>query len=184
MAAPGPPPTPGLPLDPARRRALPAWALDAIQTYESNAANQFIVYGNVNDQLLIPAPRPHLGTLAEFLQEVLLPRFDVVLSYDIGNGIRVEKGGEIFSKWPALQQDPNLPKTPRPAIETLTHYFRYVANLARLNRDRIQVGCILKRTNLIAPAMQDGRDYDLNCLEGQHRYRSSESSLAGHTLAA
>ena len=184
MAASGPPPTPGLPLDPARRRALPAWALDAIQTYESNAANQFIVYGNVNDQLLIPAPRPHLGTLAEFLQEVLLPRFDVVLSYDIGNGIRVEKGGEIFSKWPALQQDPNLPKTPRPAIETLTHYFRYVANLARLNRDRIQVGCILKSTNLIAPAMQGGLDYDLNALASLIRDWSSESLLAGHTLAA
>jgi hypothetical protein len=35
---------------------------------------------------------------------VLLPRFDVVLSYDLGNGIRVEKGGEIFSSWPALKE--------------------------------------------------------------------------------
>jgi len=31
---------------------------------------------------------------------MLLRRFDVVLSYDLGNGIRVEKGGEVFSKWP------------------------------------------------------------------------------------
>ena len=79
---------------------LPQWALDAIQLYESNAANQFIVFGNVNDEFVIPAPTSHLGSLTDFLLQVLLPRFDVVLSYDIGNGIRVEKGGEIFSRWP------------------------------------------------------------------------------------
>src|SRR5215470_11182415 len=92
------------------RAKLPQWALDAIQLYESNAANQFIIFGNVNDQLVIPSPATHLGSLTDFLLQVLLPRFDVVLSYDIGNGIRVEKGGEIFSDWPQLKQDPNLPK--------------------------------------------------------------------------
>ena len=180
MATPDTPPTP--PVDPTRRPGLPSWALEAIQLYESNAANQFIVYGNVNDQLVIPTPKPHLGSLTEFLLEVLLPRFDVVLSYDIGNGIRVERGGEIFSKWPQLQQDPNLPKSPRAAIETLTHYFRYVANLARLNRDRIQVGCILKGTNLLAPALQGGVDYDMSALASLIRDWSSETLLAGHAL--
>ena len=107
---------------------MPQWALDAIQLYESNAASQFIIYGNVNDQMVIPSPTAHLGRLTDFLLQVLLPRFDVVLSYDIGNGIRVEKGGEIFSSWPQLKQEPNLPKAPRSAIETLTHYFRYTAN--------------------------------------------------------
>src|ERR1700757_4187426 len=131
------------------RAKLPQWALDAIQLYESNAANQFIVFGNVNDQLVIPSPAAHLGGLTDFLLQVLLARFDVVLSYDIGNGIRVEKGGEIFSKWPQMQQNPELPKTPRPAIETLTHYFRYVANLARLNREGRQVACIIRSANLI-----------------------------------
>lgn len=182
MATPDTLPTP--PVDPTPRPGLPSWALEAIQLYESNAANQFIVYGNVNDQLVIPTPKPHLGSLTEFLLAVLLPRFDVVLSYDIGNGIRVEKGGEIFSKWPQLQQDPNLPKSPRAAIETLTHYFRYVANLARLNRDRVQVGCILKSTNLLAPALQGGVDYDMSALASLIRDWSSETLLAGHALAA
>jgi hypothetical protein len=165
------------------RTALPSWALDAIQLYEASAANQFIVYGNVNDQFVIPGNNPHLGSLAEFMLEVLFPRFDVVLSFDIGNGIRVEKGGEVFSKWPQLQQDPNLPKSPRAAIETLTHYFRYVANLARLNRGRTQVGCILKSADLLAPALQGGLDYDLNALASLMRDWSNESLLAGHTLA-
>src|SRR5215470_18971397 len=109
--------------DPGQRSHLPQWALDAIQLYESNAVSQFVIFGNVDDQLLIPSPSAHLGSLTDFLLQVLMPRFDVVLSYDIGNGIRVEKGGEIFSSWPQLKQEPNLPKAPRSAIETLTYYF-------------------------------------------------------------
>lgn len=167
----------------AAKSKLPQWTLDAIQLYESSAANQFIIYGNVNDQMVVPSPAAHLGGLTDFLLQVLLPRFDVVLSYDIGNGVRVEKGGEIFSKWPALKEEPNLPKAPRPAIETLTHYFRFTANLARLNRERVQVGCIIKSADLIAPTLQGGFDYDLSALASLIRDWSSESLLAGHSLA-
>ncbi|MBO0910864.1 MAG: ATP-binding protein [Acidobacteria bacterium] len=165
------------------RPSLPPWAVDAVQLYESNAANQFIVFGNVNDQMVIPSPTPHLGGLTDFLLRVLLPRFDVVLSYDIGNGIRIEKGGEIFSKWPQIKEDPTLPKAPRPAIEALTHYFRYTANLARLNRDRTQVGCIIRSADLLAPALRGGFDYDLNALASLIRDWSMETLLSDHSLA-
>jgi len=165
------------------RPKLPQWALDAIQLYESNAASQFIIFGNVNDQLVIPSSAPRLGTLTDFLLQILLPQFDVALSYDIGNGIRIEKGGEIFSRWPQLQQEPNLPKAPRAAIESLTHYFRYTANLSRLNRERVQVACIIKSADLLAPALQGGFDYDLNALASLIRDWSNESLLAGHSLA-
>ena len=165
------------------RAQLPQWAQDAVQLYESNAANQFVVYGNVNDQMVVPSPVAHLGGLTDFLLQVLLPRFDVVLSYDIGNGIRVEKGGEVFSRWPQLQQDPNLPSAPRSAVESLTHYFRYTANLARLNREHVQVGCIIKSADLLAPAVQGGVDYNLNALASLIRDWSSETLLAGHSLA-
>ena len=165
------------------RAQLPQWAQDAVQLYESNAANQFVVYGNVNDQMVVPSPVAHLGGLTDFLLQVLLPRFDVVLSYDIGNGIRVEKGGEVFSRWPQLQQDPNLPSAPRSAVESLTHYFRYTANLARLNREHVQVGCIIKSADLLAPATQGGVDYNLNALASLIRDWSSETLLAGHSLA-
>jgi len=165
------------------RAQLPQWAQDAVQLYESNAANQFVVYGNVNDQMVVPSPVAHLGGLTDFLLQVLLPRFDVVLSYDIGNGIRVEKGGEVFSRWPQLQQDANLPSAPRSAVESLTHYFRYTANLARLNREHVQVGCIIKSADLLAPAVQGGVDYNLNALASLIRDWSSETLLAGHSLA-
>jgi len=164
---------------------LPSWAQEAIQLYESNAASQFVLYGNVYDQMLIPVGSNGLiGPLTDFLSQVLLPRFDVVLSYDLGNGIRVEKGGELFSKWPQLQQDPNLPKTPRPAVEFLTHYFRYVANLARLNRERRQVACIIRSADLLAPVVQGGLDYDLSALASLMRDWASESLLVSHSLAS
>jgi len=165
------------------RSKLPQWALDAIQLYESNAANQFVVYGNVNDDIVVPTTAPRLGGLTDFLLQVLLPRFDVVLSYDIGNGIRVEKGGDIFSRWPQIKENPDLPRAPRSAVETLTHYFRYTANLARLGGDRVQVGCIIKSADLLAPSLQGGFDYDLNALASLIRDWSSEALLAGHTLA-
>ena len=164
--------------------AVPSWAQEAIQLYESNAASQFIVYGNVYDEMLIPSgDAPRIGTLSEFLLNVLLPRFDVVLSYDLGNGIRVEKGGEIFSKWPQLQQDATLPKAPRPAVERLTHYFRYVANLARIDREHWQVACILRGADLLAPMVQGGFDYDLAALATLVRDWSSDSLLTSHTIA-
>ncbi len=119
--------------------------------YASGAASQFILHGNINDRVLLPSgpvgagsgggasgvgggggTGGGLGSLTEFLTKVLLPRFDVVLSYDLAAGIRVEKGGEIFQQWPTLKQIGQLPKDPRGAIEALSHYLRYVANLRRV----------------------------------------------------
>lgn len=131
------------PANPAR--PLPAWARDLIDLYESNAASQFIIYGNVNDRMVFPCgPRGELrlGSLSDFLLNVLLARFDVVLSYDLGNGIRVEKGAEKFASWPAFKENQTLPKAPRAAVDTLTHYFRYCANLARVSQETAQVGCL------------------------------------------
>ncbi len=163
---------------------LPIWAKDLISLYESNAANQFVIYGNVGDRMLLPLEgKPEMGTLDDFLLRVLLPHFDVVLSYDVGNGIRVLKGNDVFSTWPFLKECADLPSAPRPAIETLTRYFRYAANLAQLKRQKIQVACLLKNADLIAPAFQGGLSYDLSALASLIRDWANDSLLAGHTLA-
>src|SRR5215831_1937204 len=165
-------------------RSLPSWARNLAEAYESNAASQFIVYGNISDRMVLPnASGQRLGALPDFLLGALLSRFDVVLSYDIGNGIRVEKGAEIFSKWPHFQESQKDWKAPMPAVETLTRYFRYCANITRLNQPAVQVGCIIKNADLLVPALQGGLDYDLNALASLMRDWSSESLLAGHALA-
>ena len=165
---------------------LPAWAQELVDLYESNAVSQFVIHGNVYDRLLIPSEtKPRLGSLNEFLLEVLMPRFDVVLSYDLGNGIRVEKGGAQFSTWPFLKEKDHaiLPKSPRAAVETLTHYFRFCANLRRLNANSLQVGCFLKGADLLAPPVQGGSDYDLGAMITLIRDWANEQLLTGHLLA-
>ena len=174
-----------VPGSPMSGLALPDWARKLADLYESNASSQFIVYGNISDRMVLPiSGSPRLGSLSDFLLEVLLPRFDVVLSYDIGNGIRVEKGAELFSKWPHFQESQRDWKAPRSAVETLTRYFRYCANLTRLNQPATQVGCILKNADLLVPALQGGLDYDLNALASLIRDWSSDALLANHALAS
>src|SRR5687768_5274800 len=82
---------------------LPQWATELVTAYESASANQFVLYGNVHDRLVLPIGQGELGGLTDFLLRVLMPRFDVIVSYDIGNGIRIEKGGETFTQWPAYK---------------------------------------------------------------------------------
>jgi hypothetical protein len=143
---------------------LPGWAGELVTLYESAAANQFVLYGNVNDRILLPlGAKLELGGLSDFLLRVLMPRFDVVLSYDLGNGVRVEKGAAIVEDWPSFKQAPQWPKQPRPAIESLTHFFRYLANMTRQGR-KTQVGCFVKAAHLVAPALPGALNYDLNAL--------------------
>src|SRR5215212_4907560 len=162
---------------------LPTWANKLITLYESQAANQFLLYGNVNDRFLLRSgEKPALGTLYEFLTRVMMPRFDVILSYDLGNGVRVERGGEIVTRWPAFKESPELPRAPRPAIEWLTRFFRYSANLARLGQDKYQIGFYMKAAHLVAPALPGALNYDLNALALLMRDWSSDEQLARHSL--
>ena len=122
---------------------LPEWAREITSRYESGANNQFLLHGNVEDRFLLP-DGGGLGTLGDFLNRALLSRFDVVLSYDLGAGIRIEKGNPIFTQWPAFKANPNLPREPRPALETFTHYARYCGNLGRLGQLKPRVAVVVR----------------------------------------
>jgi hypothetical protein len=160
---------------------LPAWAARLVSLYQSHAANQFLLHGNVNDRYLLDAKT--LGSLYEFLTRVILPRFDVVLSYDLGNGVRIEKGSDIVTKWPAYKENPELPKAPRAATEWLTRFFRYSANLARLGQESYQVGFFMKSAHLVAPALPGALNYDLSALAMLMRDWAADDQLTRHSLA-
>jgi len=166
------------------RSALPGWCRELVELYESGAASQFILYGNVEDRFLLPGGPPvRLGGLTDFLRDTLLGSFDIVLGYDVGNGIRVEKGSELFSDWPYLKENPQLPRQPRAAVETLTHYFRYCANWARTGGPRRRIACVLRSTQLFAPQMQAGFNPDTNALALLMRDWSSDAVLTQYPLA-
>ncbi|MEW6302403.1 MAG: ATP-binding protein [Verrucomicrobiota bacterium] len=162
--------------------ALPAWANEVISLYQSHAASQFVLYGNIHDRFILPAgAEASVGSLTDFLLKVLMPRFDVVISYDLGNGIRIEKGGEVFTQWPSYKEK-ELPREPRAAIETLTHYFRYCANLSRLGKRPLQIGCWIRGADLVAPAMPGSFHFDLNALATLIRDWSSDNVFTGFPL--
>jgi hypothetical protein len=164
-------------------RNLPAWAERLIALYEAGAARQFILYGNVNDRFVIPAGEKRLlGSVYEFLLRVMLPQFDVVLSYDLGNGIRVEKGAELFAKWPAMRELGELPRVPRSATEVLTRYFRFANNLGRLGQEVPRIGFYMKAAHLVAPAMPGALNYDLSALAMLLRDWATDDAIAQSSL--
>ncbi|HEX7153080.1 MAG TPA: AAA family ATPase [Thermoanaerobaculia bacterium] len=162
--------------------SLPPWGQRLSSLYASHAASQFLLFGNINDRFVIPAGEKRaLGSIHDFLARVMMPRFDVILSYDVGNGIRIDKGGEIVTKWPAFKENPELPRQPRPAIEWLTRFFRYSANLARLGQESHQIGFTMRAAHLVVPALPGALNYDLSALAMLMRDWASDE-LARHSL--
>lgn len=148
------------------------WSQEIIDLYESGAASQFILHGNVSDRVLLPksaAAAPRLGSLTEYLKESQLAKFDVILTYDLGNGTRVEKGGELFAQWPAWKEK-TLPVAPREAILVLSHYLRYCGNLARLKPDQVvRVAVLVGSAHLIVPNSPGTANYELSAIASQLR---------------
>jgi len=172
-----PPPTTHQPPTTAAKR--PAWADEIALGYESGACSQFVLHGNVADRFPVGAGS---GTLVDHLGELLLGRFDVVLTYDVGNGVRVAKGGDAFPAWPHWKQDQTLPKAPRAAVEWLTHFARYAANLARLGQKPIQVAFVVVGAQLVAPATQGYSPAEIAAVAVLLRDWASDGLLANHSL--
>lgn len=164
--------------------APPIWSRELMELYESGAASQFILHGNVHDLVLLDgAGGGRLLELDEYLKQALLGRFDVVLSYDLGNGLRVEKGGDHYAQWPSARE-PGKTRVPREAIETLTHYLRFTANLAAVPNGKVlRVACLLRQCHLFIPAGNPGVSYELNATASLVREWASDPLITRHHAA-
>ena len=134
----------------------PAWANELVLAYESRASNQFILFGNVHDRLAVD---DRLLSLAQYLEDTLLRNFSVVLSYDLGNGLTIERGGETVSKWKGAELQRQM-REPLQAIQWIGSYLRYLGNLRTLgNKEQPpQVAVILRDVDHFAPA--DGSGFE------------------------
>jgi AAA+ superfamily predicted ATPase len=163
-----PAPTPPAPTPPAAAQSLPApapllplWAESVRRLFVSGAASQFLLYGSVLDLVPTAAPdgTPRFLPLRQFLEDVLLAPFEVVLFYDRGKGLRVRRGGDLFQKWlkifdsyqgtafadgslnqpddpgAGLEKAQLLPREPRRALELADRFLR-----AGLHRTRVTDG--------------------------------------------
>ncbi|MCC7461067.1 MAG: ATP-binding protein [Gammaproteobacteria bacterium] len=149
----------------------PGWAAELALCYESGAASQFILFGNVHDRLAVNGS---LVNLADFLQDTLLAGFGVVLTYDLGSGLGIERGGDWVDKWQGADLK-QLAREPLPAIQWIGRYLRYLGNLRVLgSRDKIpNVAVILRGVDHIIPA--NGSGFEHGSITSQLRAWASES---------
>ena len=159
--------------------SLPNWSQEVIDRYSSGSAGCFVLHGNVNDRMLLDLKEPRLGTLGDYLSEVLVPRFDVVLSYDLGAGVRVERGREEFAKW----SDGDYPLAPLSAMRFLNSYLIYVRNLQAIGAASPKVAVIIKGAHLVCPSLPNALNYDLHALASIWRAWASEVDLPAHDEA-
>jgi hypothetical protein len=151
------------------RDAAPAWAADLSVSFESGASGQFILYGNVHDRL---AWGGQLVNVEQYIEEELLSAFDVIFSYDLGNGLAMERGGERVSEWvPAATR--SLPHEPLEAIRFVSRYARYLGNLSTLGRNRrVQLAVIIRGADQLLPANGSGFEHgSLTTLVREWGYR-------------
>ena len=136
-------------------QSAPEWASDLYVAFESGASGQFILYGNVHDRLAVGG---RLVNIERYIQDDLLAGFGVIFSYDLGNGLTVERGGERLAQWvPAAMR--SLPHEPLAAIRFISRYGRYLANLNAIGRnDVVQVAVIIRGADQLLPA--DGSGYE------------------------
>jgi len=137
----------------------PAWAAEIALAYESTAQGQFILSGNVHDRLPVGGSLVNLGG---YIEKELLAGFQVIFSFDLGNGLRVTRGGELLEGWSGAKRlDPTV-RQPLAAIELVSSFVRYRANLRALGQEKqvMHVACILRDADDILPAT-GGWSYEL-----------------------
>jgi hypothetical protein len=156
----------------------PAWAAELALSYESGAASQFVLFGNVHDRLAVGGTLVNLGA---YLQDTLLSGFGVVLSYDLGNGLGIERGGDLVDKWQGAELK-KMAREPLPAIQWIGRYLRYLGNLRALgvsggNKEKTpNVAVILRGVDHIIPA--DGTGFEHGSITSQLRAWACESPFS------
>lgn len=162
---------------------LPTWAKDVVRDFESETAGCFVLHGNVGDPLLIPTQAgeaARLGSMREYLEEVLLPRFEVLVSYDLGEGLRVWRGEKIFDDWAKNKEQPSLPL---PALRFVGEFLRYLRNTRNLGGKESRVAVVVQEAQLVCPAAANGGNYEENALASLLRSWASDGLLQTHHQA-
>jgi SpoVK/Ycf46/Vps4 family AAA+-type ATPase len=103
-----------------------------------------------------------LVNLGGFIEKELLAGFQVIFSFDLGNGLRVTRGADLLEGWSGAKRlDPTV-RQPLAAIELVSSFLRYRANLMALGQEKqaMHVACILRDADDILPAT-GGWSYEL-----------------------
>ena len=171
--------------------SAPTWSESIRSLYLSGAANQFVLHGNIADRILLPGREEgSIGTLADFLAGEQLRRFDLVLSYELGSGIRVLAGEELLRR---IAPAGEIPRDPAGAIGWLDHLLRLCVNLRALAPTttsgdglagkNLHLAILVGGAELIFPVAKQVRDYALNSMASVVRSWSHETHFLEQNLA-
>ncbi|KAF1719597.1 ATP-binding protein [Pseudoxanthomonas wuyuanensis] len=159
----------------------PAWAHELALAYESGAHGQFVLYGNVGDRLPLDG---RLVGLTRWLDAQLLTGFDVVFLYDAGNGLSVLRGSDRLRQWLAGREGEAWPREPRAAVERISHYLRYLANLQALGQGEGEhVAVLMRGADQILPGGRNG-DFEIASLASLVRDWASEPPFTEQAFAS
>jgi len=154
-------------------QSAPAWANELKLAYESGASSQFVLFGNVHDRLTVG---DRLVSLADFLEDSLLKSFGVVLSYDLGTGLTIERGGELVSKWKGAELQQQM-REPLQAVQWISRYLVYLGNLRKIGSSEKtpNIAVIVRSVDHIVPA--DGAGFEHGSITSMLRAWSNESTF-------
>src|SRR5262245_38694285 len=137
---------------------LPSWAEQMRDLFKSGSVAQFLIHGNIFDVVSIEdSGGRRLLSLRSFLKDVMFESYDVVLEYDRGRGIRLNKGAEDWAEWlkQILGNENSTLQTREAgtALELIDRYLLRALNLQALRREEApkRIAIIIDFAEFVVP---------------------------------
>lgn len=161
------------------------WENNLKTLYESNSCTQFIISGNINDLFISKnIDKVEFLNIFQYLCQTLLKPFDLVMVYDLGIGLRIDKGKKIIYSWPSYPKNTANPKDAQVAINLIDHYFRYLSNLRLLDEaQHHQTAIVFLNAELYLPSMGNSFSTDMNALANTCRNWSQDPFFTSQAIA-
>jgi hypothetical protein len=138
----------------------PPWAKELAELYFAGSTSFFILHGNVHD--FVRGERGEFCSLSEFLAQQVFGEWDIVLSYDLGRGLRAEAGSDsarlhqmLKSAASHLGNSAAWPRDVDPALAAIDGLINRVL-LAEKPEERQRLGLIFPHAQYLAPADAPG----------------------------
>ena len=139
----------------------PAWAERLGDAYLSGTSCMFLLHGNVRDLVAVAASGSDVATgwatVPDFLARELFGRWDIVLGYDVGKGLRPLAGSDpnrlrAMAQWltERLGAATNWPRDPDAAIAAIDALLE--RNLLEPPEQRKRIALVLDYAQYLAPA--------------------------------
>ena len=148
-----------------RTESYPGWVQGMREVFRAGTMSQFVIYGNVHDLVSHASEDgPKFYALKDYLAEVLFAKFDVVLYYSRGAGLKALRGQEAFFKFLKMMDDwtqsnyasSRLPRELGAAMELLDTFLRYslqrtVIESGQAKRDPLRTCVIMDYVQFVVP---------------------------------